>query len=49
MSARRDSSRRVTLELLAYHRANAQRLRREAKQQAWHTLGRWLMKLLRRR
>jgi hypothetical protein len=49
MSTRRDRSRRVTPDLLAFHKANALRLRQAAKRAAWRRLGAWLRSIMRRR
>ncbi|UZE48795.1 hypothetical protein [Rhodopseudomonas sp. P2A-2r] len=49
MSARRDTPRRVTPELLAFHKANAKLLRIEACSAARRTLRGWLTRILRRR
>jgi hypothetical protein len=46
MSSRRDTRLRVTPDLLAYHKANAQRLRQAAYAEAWRRLGAWLRKLM---
>jgi hypothetical protein len=49
MSARRDRPLRVTPELLAFHKANARRLRQAALREACRVLDGRLVKLLRRR
>jgi hypothetical protein len=49
MSARRDRTRLVTPELLAFHKANARLLRDEACRETRRALRRWLTRILRRR
>jgi len=49
MSARRQHALRVTAELLAFHKAEAQRLRADASRRARRRLRVWLTRLLRRR
>ncbi|MDF3810252.1 MULTISPECIES: hypothetical protein [Rhodopseudomonas] len=49
MAARRQPALRVTAELLAFHKANARRLRAEACGVARQALRRWLARLFRRR
>jgi hypothetical protein len=48
MPTRRDPSRRVTPELMAFYRRRAHQLRAEAYRNLWRTLWEWLRKIVQR-
>ncbi|CAN5520554.1 hypothetical protein BH10PSE11_BH10PSE11_35160 [soil metagenome] len=46
MPGRRETARRATPDLIAFHRINAKRLRLEARRNTMHALFAWLARIL---